>query len=139
MMTHDGLVALVHKNKPPALAGRLNGIGGKIEADESPRQAIVREFYEETSLHIDSWEYFCLLHCSPPGMGASAVYFFYTWQTAQLLAQLQTMETEEIKIVPDRQINTTTALPNVPWLLRMAASMQEGERAAWFEVTEHYE
>lgn len=46
-------VLLIEKNRPTAQAGKLNGIGGKIEANESPEQAIVREIEEETGLIIE--------------------------------------------------------------------------------------
>jgi hypothetical protein len=41
-------VLLVWKNRPAWQAGKLNGIGGKIEAGETPLQAMQREFREET-------------------------------------------------------------------------------------------
>ena len=43
-------VLLVLKKKPAWQNGRLNAIGGKIEANESPLQAMVREFREETDV-----------------------------------------------------------------------------------------
>jgi 8-oxo-dGTP diphosphatase len=50
-------VALIRKNRPEWQAGKLNGIGGKIEEDESPRDAMIREFYEETGVLTasDDW------------------------------------------------------------------------------------
>lgn len=41
-------VLLIEKNRPPWQAGKLNGIGGKIEEGESPAAAMAREFREET-------------------------------------------------------------------------------------------
>jgi len=43
-------VALILKNRPAWQAGKWNGIGGKIEGDETPHAAMVREFTEETYL-----------------------------------------------------------------------------------------
>ena len=50
-------VALIRKNRPEWQAGKLNGIGGKIEAGEWPRESMVREFEEETGVktHPDEW------------------------------------------------------------------------------------
>lgn len=48
-------VALIRKNRPEWQAGKLNGIGGKIEDGEIPRGAMVREFREETGLET-RWE-----------------------------------------------------------------------------------
>lgn len=51
-------VALIRKNRPQWQAGKLNGIGGKIEANESALDAMVREFEEETGAHVsaENWQ-----------------------------------------------------------------------------------
>ena len=51
-------VALIRKNRPEWQAGKLNGIGGKIEDGEHPRYAMVREFREETGVETneEDWE-----------------------------------------------------------------------------------
>lgn len=43
-------VLLVWKNRPRWQAGKLNGVGGKIEPGEAVRAAMVREFQEETGI-----------------------------------------------------------------------------------------
>lgn len=43
-------VALIRKIKPEWQKGLLNGVGGKVEGNESFRQAMVREFQEETGV-----------------------------------------------------------------------------------------
>jgi len=45
-------VLLIRKNRPAWQAGKLNGIGGHIEPDEIPVQAMSREFFEETGLSL---------------------------------------------------------------------------------------
>jgi 8-oxo-dGTP diphosphatase len=48
-------VALIFKTKGPEyVIGTWNGIGGKIEADETGPDAMAREFFEETGVRIDS-------------------------------------------------------------------------------------
>lgn len=44
----ESKVLLIMKNRPAWQAGKLNGVGGKIEAGETPIQAMEREFAEET-------------------------------------------------------------------------------------------
>lgn len=59
-----GVVVLVEKNRPAWQAGRLNGIGGKIESgDASVAAAMVREFHEEAGVltQADDWEEFATL------------------------------------------------------------------------------
>ena len=48
--TTDGRVALIQKKRPAWQAGRLNGIGGKVEGTEHSAAAMVREFREETGV-----------------------------------------------------------------------------------------
>jgi 8-oxo-dGTP diphosphatase len=43
-------VLLIRKIKPVWQAGKLNGVGGMIESGESPQQAMVREFREESDI-----------------------------------------------------------------------------------------
>lgn len=49
-------VMLIRKNRPPWMAGMLNGIGGKVEPGEHPDVAMAREFREETGLTIIGWD-----------------------------------------------------------------------------------
>jgi 8-oxo-dGTP diphosphatase len=53
-------VLMIEKKRPEWQAGNLNGIGGKVEAGESPEKALVREFLEETGLQTDTsdWIYY---------------------------------------------------------------------------------
>lgn len=52
-------VLLITKNRPEYQAGKLNGIGGKIEAGEEPLDGMIREVREETSLEIPEtkWQF----------------------------------------------------------------------------------
>jgi 8-oxo-dGTP diphosphatase len=45
-------VLLIHKVRPAWQAGRINGVGGKLESGESPASGIEREVQEESGLHI---------------------------------------------------------------------------------------
>lgn len=56
-------VVLIRKNRPKWQAGLLNGVGGKVEPGESPPEAMVREFREETGLETlqSQWREFAQL------------------------------------------------------------------------------
>jgi 8-oxo-dGTP diphosphatase len=54
-------VLLIRKRLPSWQAGRLNGIGGKIEAGETPLDALAREFKEEAGVGGLTWEN-CAVH-----------------------------------------------------------------------------
>lgn len=48
-------VLLIRKRRPSWQAGRLNGIGGSTEPGETPFQAMIREFGEETGVRHEAW------------------------------------------------------------------------------------
>jgi 8-oxo-dGTP diphosphatase len=50
-------VVLIRKTRPSWCRGKLNGLGGSIEPNETPVQAMVREFKEESGISttIDQW------------------------------------------------------------------------------------
>lgn len=50
----DRRLALIRKKRPDWQAGRWNGIGGHVEQDESCREAMAREFVEETGILIEA-------------------------------------------------------------------------------------
>jgi hypothetical protein len=54
-------VALIEKQRPAWQKGKLNGIGGRVEIDETPREAMKREFKEEAGADISQWRAFCYL------------------------------------------------------------------------------
>lgn len=49
---HHGEILVVEKKKPKWQAGRLNLVGGKVEAGEAPMEAALRELKEESGLTI---------------------------------------------------------------------------------------
>ena len=51
-------VLLCVKNRPAWQAGKLNGLGGKIEEGETPFDAMVREFQEESGVLCRNWKHF---------------------------------------------------------------------------------
>ena len=50
-------VLLIRKRRPAWQAGKLNGVGGKIEPGETPAEAMRREFREEAGLDLPDWQH----------------------------------------------------------------------------------
>lgn len=66
-------VLVINKTKPDWQVGMMNGVDGKVEEGESPGEAMVREFEEETGQPTskDQWVRFavmkfCTLRTTPP-------------------------------------------------------------------------
>jgi len=125
---NESSVLLIRKTRPSWQAGKLNGIGGRIEEGETPAQAMRREFLEEVGIDSDSWKYFCTLGDERDWQ----IDFFYTtgpiWD-----AQPLTDETPEILGLAD--ISRTPTIPNLNWLIPMALTMKH-ERISSFEIRE---
>ncbi|HEU5183669.1 MAG TPA: NUDIX domain-containing protein [Gemmatimonadaceae bacterium] len=59
LFTADGReVVLVRKTRPAWQAGRVNALGGKIDAAESLTDAARREVREEAGVNVEAWEEF---------------------------------------------------------------------------------
>lgn len=109
-------VTLVRKRKPVWQAGRLNGVGGKVEGIETAHAAMVREFREEAGLHIPVWRQFCTLNHD-----GNTVHFFM----ARSLMKPLKMEVESIE---QHYVDVLGALPvinNLHWLIPLALSRSE--------------
>jgi 8-oxo-dGTP diphosphatase len=107
-------VALIEKRRPTWQAGKLNGIGGKIETGESPRQAMVREFEEETGFHVDDWRCFAILRHNE-----NLIYMF----TAEHdLVPLQQITDEAVDWYAVSIVSRPNVIANLRWLVPMALS-----------------
>jgi 8-oxo-dGTP pyrophosphatase MutT (NUDIX family) len=94
-------VLLIRKQKPAWQAGKLNGVGGKVEEfDWCLAEAMRREFQEETGIEttIEQWSYFGS-HQKPARHHlddqAYALHLFSTVLTAEQMTQLSQPTNEE--------------------------------------------
>ncbi len=124
----NGLVVLIQKNRPAWQAGKMNGVGGKIEIGELPITAMVREFWEETGYTVEEgrWNKFAEI------IDDNAYIHFY-WAEAQNMpngeSELRMCQTNTDEAVVIRSINDITAnnanyIHNLPWLLNMIPSLK---------------
>lgn len=125
-----GRVLLIEKRRPQWQAGKLNGIGGKIEVDERAVDAMRRECREEAGLDCSHWDLFARL----TDHETFELFAFRGLLEHTGLVRSRTDEEVGLYSVLDVQADLTAPpmLNNIPWLVAMAA---ERNRLRWpYEV-----
>lgn len=114
LFSEDGKeVLLIRKTKPSWQAGRLNGVGGKVETGETPAEAMRREMKEEADLDIADWEHYAILE----GEGRYQVHMFRAQANGRPAPQSLTEEVvswEKFRPLPEH------AIGNLSWLIPLA-------------------
>jgi len=123
-------LALIAKNRPHWQQGKWNGPGGKLESGETPLEAMIREFREETGQDIDSWEMFAELRTS-----GGVIYFFRAF--SDLVYGVRSRTDEYVALFPVRAL-PAALLTNMSWLIPMALSM-DADATCKFIIREEYE
>jgi 8-oxo-dGTP diphosphatase len=115
-------VALIRKNKPDWQKGKLNGIGGKVELNESKYVAMTREFAEECGYHgtAGSWLYYCRMEGKD-----WAVHCFASYGEPE---KCRTMESEPVEVVSVRELDLYPTVENLTWLIRLAVDYLDDKR-----------
>lgn len=110
-------IALIRKDRPTWQAGFLNGVGGKIENEESPIEAMVRECKEETTQTIQSedWKEFAEFG----GDWGNVICFHAVFSDLSLLV---CEESENIEVIEVSNIQNEKTSPNIDYLILMALS-----------------
>jgi 8-oxo-dGTP diphosphatase len=119
-------VALIRKNRPDWQKGYLNGIGGKVEENESIQEAMRREFFEETGCVLYDWE-------SIGEMEGDNFIVYVFKRAAMTLHGVKTMTDEEvIKVKVDEiYLRRNEMISNIPWLIY--ACLDDGFKKFKFE------
>ncbi len=108
-------VLLIRKSKPERQKGRLNGVGGKLEAGETFRQAMEREFQEEAGMTILAMDW----NESVTLVGPEYEVAFF-WCIGDLsLAKTMTDEPLEIHRV-DSLVGNKDVLTNLKWIVPLS-------------------
>ena len=114
-------VVLIRKNRPKWQAGKLNGPGGKIEEDETPEEAMRREFREEAGVLFDGWK--LVTKMSDRSMDQDEAYELYVFkgfvEDVREIA-IKSMTEEIIEIHNIKHLFDEQILPSAMWLITMA-------------------
>lgn len=114
-LTH---VVMVSKLKPEWQRGKLNAVGGKIENAEMAHIAMVREFQEETSVHVPVTRWTSLTTITD--IDKFIVHFYYTQLSSEAWKSIQTVEEEEIIKVSLEDMKFHKRIDNIDMLITMA-------------------
>lgn len=109
-------IALMTKNRPKWQAGKVNGLGGKVEEyDKDLSSAMAREFEEETGVKSSSniWTEFCIIE----NKGLCYVHCFFA--ITDEVYNVKTIEDEEVAIYDTNNLPSNMIF-NLNWLINMA-------------------
>jgi 8-oxo-dGTP diphosphatase len=100
---HNGKTLMVHRNKKPndIHEGKWNGLGGKLEAGETPEECVMREISEEAGLSIQNPK-LCGLLMFPKFKGNDWYVFVFT--AHDFTGELIDSPEGKLEWVPDEKI-----------------------------------
>jgi 8-oxo-dGTP diphosphatase len=108
------LIALITKDHPDWQKGKLNGIGGHIEAFETPTAAIIREIEEEAGVSLKSLHLFAIGNTEN---NSTTLYCF----TAKInVYDITSKEKERINLYRVNGFNERPIIDNLKWLIPLA-------------------
>lgn len=112
-------VLLINKLRPDWQNGKINGIGGKVEIGETPIEAMIREFSEETGklTTVNDWRFvFSLSSDTAYTDNHKYKVFFFS----SFLGFHDTFnKTDETVLIIDIKKLPNNVLPNLNWIIPM--------------------
>lgn len=119
-------VCLIEKLKPDWMAGKLNGVGGKVEPGESAGEAMRREFREEAGLDEPDWRPFASISGHRPG--ADYDFVIESFYSIGSLLECRQMESEKVLIVPTSAVllGEVETMGNLPLQVAMVLGIIRG-------------
>lgn len=114
-------VVLILKDRPTRQAGKLNGVGGKVEVkDLNPQRAMIREFEEEVGVRLkpNQWEQFATGRTSIPH---DFVHFYRAFNDEMF----ELAETQESEVINKLWVSQVLAgdyplMSSLEWLIPLA-------------------
>lgn len=122
-------ILLIQKNRPEWQKGKLNGVGGHIEENETPKDCMIREFKEETGLIIYNWDLFATLKNND-----NWIVHFYKAISDDIHKSVNKTDEILFRILVD-DISNNNVLENLKWLIPLALSNDNGKPLYIYERT----
>jgi 8-oxo-dGTP diphosphatase len=107
-------VVLIRKNKPTWQVGKLNGVGGKIEPNETPLNAMIREYREEATMIYEKWDNFLTIEYK------TCVVYFFKGFNDECYQYSETKEEEQIEKINIDFFPEDEVIPNLNWIVNLA-------------------
>lgn len=122
-------VLLIHKTHPEWQAGKVNGLGGKIEESEDSQSCIVREIKEEAGLVTEKnqWTFIGRMH--GPTWNVDVLACVYTGKTDDA----HTQETEPVEWF-DVDTLPNNIIGNLTWLIPITLDKLKNKEIKTFDV-----
>ena len=108
-------VALVTKTHPAWQKGKVNGVGGLIDADESSVAGMVREAKEEAGITTTTKDWEFIIKMKRPDLFVD----FYTCRWAQNQLDVDTQTDEAVMWYPVSKL-PVNVIPNLRWMIPFA-------------------
>lgn len=110
-------VVLIRKTHPEWQAGKLNGVGGKVEPGETPFDAMVREFEEETGGYEQEFQLFLIIDYPET---ETRLYFYKVEISRHSVNELKSPTDEEILVIPMNAVAWYPHMKNLSWIIPLA-------------------
>ena len=124
------LVVLIRKETPEFQKGYFNLVGGKLEAGETPLDAMVREFREEANLTITDWKQFCVFSGSD-----FEITYFYSTIDAEKFVDIKSLTQEQVVIWSiSKGQHTLPLMANLDWAIPMSLNFARGKSDKVYRV-----
>lgn len=108
-------VLLIRKRRPAWQAGKLNGVGGKIEPGETPPEAMRREFCEEAGVNVESWQPVLTLS-GPDDAGSGRGWAGHFFRAFGDVDSPRAITDEQLEIHATARLPADT-IPNLRWII----------------------
>ena len=118
---HNGHTLMIHrvKKENDMHAGKWNGLGGKLDAGETPEECVIREVWEESGLRIRNPDLHGIL--TFPGFANDEDWYAFIFTATEFEGELIESNEGVLRWIPDAELLALNLWPGdqifIPWLV----------------------